>query len=217
MAALQAAVAGTPLALEPVKRDGIAQAELTANVFTTVFLVFGLFSVLVGVLLIFLIFVMLAAERRPEMGISRAVGTKRRHLIQAFLAEGAAYALLAAAVGAGLGVLVAWLLIGQMGKLIANVAGGGGMAFGFAIAPRSLLVAYCLGMIVTFLTVMFSAWRVSRLNIVAAIRDLPDMKVNRARSRSTALWGLASLGAVALAAAGWLTTNALAFWIGTSL
>jgi putative ABC transport system permease protein len=50
--------------------------------------VFGLFSVMVGVLLIFLIFVMLAAERRPEMGISRAVGTKRRHLIQAFLAEG---------------------------------------------------------------------------------------------------------------------------------
>src|ERR687894_1834080 len=127
MAALQAAVAGTPLALEPVKRDGIAQAELTANVFTTVFLVFGLFSVLVGVLLIFLIFVMLAAERRPEMGISRAVGTKRRHLIQAFLAEGAAYALLAAAAGAGLGVLVAWVLIGRVGSLLADVAGGGGL------------------------------------------------------------------------------------------
>ena len=30
---------------------------------------------------------MLAAERRAEMGISRAIGTKRRHLIQSFLAE----------------------------------------------------------------------------------------------------------------------------------
>src|SRR5689334_23388424 len=98
-----------------------------------------------------------------------------------------------------------------MGKLIAGVAGG--MAFGFAIKPRSLLVAYCLGMIVTFMTVLFSAWRVSRLNIVAAIRDLPDEKVRRARSRSTALWGLATLGAVALALVGWLNTGALAFWL----
>lgn len=215
MAALQAAVAGTPLAPEPVKRDGVARAARTASTFTTVFLVFGLFSVTVGVLLIFLIFVMLAAERRPELGISRAIGTQRRHLIQAFLAEGAAYALLAAAVGAGLGVLVAWVLIVRLGNLLAGIAGG--WAFGFAIAPRSLLVAYCLGMIVTFLTVLFSAWRVSRLNIVAAIRDLPDLPVTRVRSRATVLWGLATVGAVALAVAGWRTTGALAFWVGTSL
>src|SRR5439155_20657455 len=39
---------------------------------------------------------------------------------------------------------------------------------------RSVVVAFFLGAIVTFLTVTFSAWRVSRLNIVAAIRDLPD-------------------------------------------
>ena len=114
MTALKADMAGTPLAPVPVKQDGIKQAESIANVFTTVFLVFGLFSVMVGVLLIFLIFMMLAAERRAEMGISRAIGTKRRHLIQSFLAEGAAYSILAGAVGSGLGVLVSWVLISWM-------------------------------------------------------------------------------------------------------
>ena len=49
-----------------------------------------------GVMLIFLIFVMLAAERRAEMGMARAVGTKRRHLIQQFLFEGYVYDLGAA-------------------------------------------------------------------------------------------------------------------------
>ena len=152
---------------------------------------FGLFSVMVGVLLIFLIFMMLAAERRAEMGISRAIGTKRRHLIQSFLAEGAAYSILAGAVGSGFGVLVSWVLISWMGNLLAGVSGS---SFGFDIKPRSLIVAYCLGMIITFLTVMFSSWRVSRLNIVAAIRDLPDLKVRRTRSRSTVVWGLVFLG-----------------------
>ena len=215
MTALAAATAGTPLAADPVKQKGIAAAESAANIFTTIFIVFGLFSVMVGVLLIFLIFVMLAAERRPEMGISRAVGTKRRHLIQSFLAEGAAYALLAAAVGAGLGVLLSWVLIDQVGSLLATLEEG--WTFGFDIKPRSLIVAYCLGMIVTFLTVLFSSWRVSRLNIVAAIRDLPDLKVRRTRSRSTVVWGLVLLGSVALAVTGWLNISRFSFWIGLSL
>jgi putative ABC transport system permease protein len=211
---LNAAVAGTPLVVEPVKQARIEQAESTANIFTTVFIVFGLFSVMVGVLLIFMIFVMLAAERRAEMGISRAVGTKRRQLIQSFLAEGAAYSILAAAVGAGLGVLVSWLLIDFMGKLLAGL---GGWNTGFDVRPRSLIVAYCLGMIITFLTVIFSSWRVSRLNIVAAISNLPDRKPTRPRSRATVLWGLLLLGSTVLAVTGWLNLSALAFWIGTAL
>ena len=39
------------------------------------------FSIAAGILLIFLIFVMLAAERRGELGIARAVGTRRGHLV----------------------------------------------------------------------------------------------------------------------------------------
>lgn len=215
MTALKSATAGTPLAPEPVKQAGIEDAESTANVFTTIFIVFGLFSVMVGVLLIFLIFVMLAAERRPEMGISRAVGTKRRHLIQSFLSEGAAYSILSAAIGAGLGVLVSWVLMDWMGNILSGLEEG--WTFGFDIKPRSLIVAYCLGMIITFLTVMFSSWRVSRLNIVAAIRDLPDMKVHRRRSRSTVLWALVFLSSVALAVTGWLNISAFSFWIGASM
>jgi putative ABC transport system permease protein len=214
LTALEAVIAGTSLAINPVKQDGVAQAESTANIFTTVFIVFGLFSVMVGVLLIFLIFVMLAAERRTEMGISRAVGTKRRHLIQSFLAEGAAYSILAAAIGAGLGVILSYVLINAMGNLL---AGMGGSSFGFDIQPRSLIVAYCLGMIITFLTVIFSSWRVSRLNIVAAIRNLPDLKVIRPHSRATILSGLLFLGSVGLAVMGWLNISAVSFWIGTSV
>ena len=67
------------------------------------FTTFGSFSIAAGILLIFLIFVMLAAERRGELGIARAVGTRQRNLVQMFLFEGVAYDVLAAAVGAVLG------------------------------------------------------------------------------------------------------------------
>ena len=52
------------------------------------FTTFGTFSIVAGILLIFLIFVMLAAERRGELGIARAVGTRRGHLVQMFLVRG---------------------------------------------------------------------------------------------------------------------------------
>ena len=43
---------------------------------------------------------MLAAERRSELGIARAIGTRRGHLVELFLFEGAAYDVVAALVGA---------------------------------------------------------------------------------------------------------------------
>ena len=55
----------------------------------SVFTTFGSFSIAAGILLIFLIFVMLSAERRSELGIARAVGTRREHLVQMFVVRGA--------------------------------------------------------------------------------------------------------------------------------
>ena len=39
--------------------------------------------------------------------------------------------------------------------------------------PESIIVAYCLAMVITLATVGLSAYRVSRLNIASAVRDLP--------------------------------------------
>jgi len=156
--------------VQAVKQQGLDGADASGSAFLSIFLVFGLFSIAVGLLLIFLIFVMLAAERRAEMGMARAVGIKRRHLIEQFLFEGYAYDLGAALVGIVLGVGVGLGMV----SIISSLVGSVGFTLQPHIAPRSIVVAFCLGAIVTFLTVAFSAWRVSRLNIVAAIRDLPD-------------------------------------------
>jgi putative ABC transport system permease protein len=76
------------LEAEPVKKEIIDQADEGGETFTSIFLLFGQFSVGAGVLLIFLIFVMLAAERKHELGIARAVGMRRGHLMRMFAFEG---------------------------------------------------------------------------------------------------------------------------------
>lgn len=168
---LKSAVGELPYKVETFKKDNLRFAELIGNAFTTIFVVFGLFSIAAGVLLIFLIFVMLAAERKPEMGMARAVGAKRRQLVESFLAEGMGYDLGSAVVGmiAGMGVTLA------MVGIIKWAAGDNlGLNLSVTFTPRSMVTAFCLGVMATFLVIFISSWRASRLNITAAIRDLPE-------------------------------------------
>ncbi len=157
-----------------IKRSLLETAEQVGSLVTSFFILFGLFSILVGILLIFLIFVMLAAARRSELGMARAVGARRWHLVQMFVFEGTAYSLVSGVVGVGLGLLASALIVGIINQIF---AGDGSGADDFQLTRhfelRSAIVAYCLGMVITFITVGISAYRVSRMNIVAAIRDLP--------------------------------------------
>ena len=179
-AKVEAALTNPNLSVEKIKQDTVEMAELIGNVMSTMFLVMGLFSIAAGILLIFMIFVMLAAERKPEMGMARAVGSKRSQLVHAFLSEGMAYNLGAALVGAGLGVLVAIAMARVMAGMFAQI----NIDITPHVTPRSLIIAYCLGVVVTFITVVISSWRVSRLNIVRALRDIPEPTYRRARLRT---------------------------------
>jgi len=155
--------------VDALKADAIKEAEATGNLFTTFFLALGLFSIAAGVMLIFMIFVMLAAERKAEIGMARAVGAQRSSLMQSFIAEGMVYSLLAGAVGTVGGVAAAVGLVG----VFLRVVGG----FDFIephITVRSLIISYCLGVVITFLTVVASSYKVSGVNIIAAIRGTDE-------------------------------------------
>ena len=162
-----------------VKRQVLEQADEIGSFVTTFFLVMGLFSVIVGVLLIFLIFVMLAAARRTEMGMARAVGARRVHLVQMFVFEGTAYSVVSAAIGVAIGLGVSSLIV-VIANRIFQAAGSttGDFQLTRHFEPESIIVAYCLAMVITLITVGISAYRVSRLNIVAAVRDLPSAPIS---------------------------------------
>jgi putative ABC transport system permease protein len=147
------------------KNTVVEVAEVGGTVFTTVFL----------------IFVMLATERRSEMGMARAIGMRRGHLVQMFVSEGMIYDLVAAALGIVLGLAISYAMIGFLGGIFNTAAqqinrelSSSLFTFRFNVAPTSVVIAYALGVLFTFVVVTLSSWRVSRLNIVSAIRDIPE-------------------------------------------
>jgi putative ABC transport system permease protein len=203
---------GSGLGINPGKADFLEAAEGISTGFTSIFIVLGLFSIAAGILLIVLIFTMLAAERRPEMGMARAVGQRRLQLIQQFIAEGSGYALLAGIVGAGLGIAATILLAAVLNNLL-----GDAFPIRAKITGTSLISAYALGVFITFVTVVAASWKVSRLNIVAAVRDIPDFHAAKRRKR-TLIWGaLLLLAGGGLILAGTSSGSAFPFYSGISL
>jgi putative ABC transport system permease protein len=156
------------LVINSVKADQLEVAASSAEFITTLFVTFGTFSIFSGILLIFLIFSVLAAERKSELGMGRAVGLQRADLVRQFVTEGFSYNFVAAIIGATLGVLAALLLAGT----ITGLLGAGDLDITPRVSPRSALIGYSLGLVISFLTITISAVRISRVNIIAAIRDL---------------------------------------------
>jgi putative ABC transport system permease protein len=158
------------LHVSQVKEIGIQNAQKADDIFSRIFALFTLFALAISLLLIFLIFVLLAAERRAEMGMARAIGIQRRHLVMMYLFEGTVYDLVASFIGLFIGIGAGALLVLYLSPILARF----NFPLKLTFQSRSLLIAYCLGVIFTFCSVGISAWVVSRMTIVDALRNLPE-------------------------------------------
>ncbi len=176
---LNATLASVPAAAglsvqEPMKNN-IAAAEQSGMSVQTIFLVLGLFSIVAGAMLIVGIFIMLAEERKGEMGMLRAVGMRRRELVFVYYFEGFVYAVGSALAGTLLGVAVGYLLTYTFSLLFASGAlTSTAILQSFTVTTDDLVISYVAGFVLTLVTVAVASSRVSRLNIVQAIRDLPS-------------------------------------------
>jgi len=202
------------LEVDNTKEDALSAADAAGAGFMALFTTFGSFSIAAGILLIFLIFVMLAAERRTELGIARAVGTRRNHLVQIFLYEGLAYDLIAALVGALIGICVAYGMVLLMARGFSSALD---FDISYYVKPGSVLLAYAIGVLLTLVVVFVSARKVSRMNIVTAIRSLPEPPERRGGRRRWLL-GIAGLvvGAL-LAVSGAASKEQVVLGLGVSL
>ena len=178
---------GGNLALEVhnVKADNLETARTNAESIGVMFLILGSFSIIAGIVLIINIFVMLGEERKSEMGMARAVGMNTEDLIRMYIFEGSLYAFVAAFIGVFLGLFFGWVIIQAFDYIFGTVEGfapgGAGLEFHFTWA--SIFVAFCAGLLLTFITIIFISSRIAKLNIIRAIRRIPEPKSPRAKTR----------------------------------
>jgi putative ABC transport system permease protein len=181
MPALEEAIAGlgttAELRVVPVKADMVEMvaAESAAPRGMTM----GLAGVVVvaGLTLVVSLAHMLAEERRRQLGVLRALGLRRRGLVQLMVIEGAMYSLVAAVVGTGVGVLAGQIVARRIVVAIVGMSGFSDFAFTYTAAPRTVAIALASGASITLVTLVLSVRRTAHLSVVAAVRDLPEPTV----------------------------------------
>ena len=210
---LEAAVAGLPgVGIEAVKATLLDDAESQGAALTQMFTMIGSFSVLAGILLLINLFVMLAEERKTELGMLRAVGFTRRRLTRAFAIEASLYAVVAAAAGAVAGIGIGWLVAVVAVPIFGTASQG--TAAPLVIEPVSLAIGAGTGLVISLLTIWATSLRIARLNIIRAIRDLPEPKISRVRTRTLVLAAGGILFGAATGFAGYLGDDAMALSLG---
>src|SRR5437016_14215840 len=116
------------------------------------------FTVIAGILLIINIFVMLAEERKGEMGVARALGMRRTNLCQSFVSEGLLYALLASLVGTFVGLLVAAVVLWGFSQVF-GAGSLGGTGFITPWTDSDLINGFAIGFLIPMATIAIPSWR----------------------------------------------------------
>ena len=133
-----------------------------------------------------------------------------------FVFEGAAYDVVAAVIGAALGAVVAYGMVIVIASAFGAEDSDAGLQVEYAVAWRSLVVAFAIGVLLTLVVVAVSAWRVSVMTISTAIRNLPEPPSSKKSRR----WILAVLGLALgafIAMSGAAADAATALMLGISL
>lgn len=134
------------------------QHQQTQRIFTVVMSSIAAVSLLVGGIGIMNIMLANVLERRREIGLKRALGARRRDVVDQFLAEALVIAIAGAVLGLALGILVAYA--------IAALAG-----WSVAWSPISMVIAVasCIAVGVAF--GVFPAQKAADLDPIAALRS----------------------------------------------
>jgi putative ABC transport system permease protein len=131
-----------------------------------VLLAFAAISVFVGAFIIFNAFSITVAQRRREFAMLRALGASRRQVLGAVVGEALLIGLGASLAGMGAGLGVAKAINALFKALGSDIP-----TSGLVLAPRTIVIALAVGVVVTLLSALNPALKATRVPPVAALQE----------------------------------------------
>jgi putative ABC transport system permease protein len=152
---------GPTFTVEPPSGRG-RQFESLLGVYTLSMSISSAFALFIGMFIIYNAFSIAVTQRRTEIGILRALGATRGQIRTLFLWESAVAGLIGSAAGVGLGLAFARSLTGLTGSMMADIFGVTTNIGEVIVNPGFLLLALCLGvlmsMVAAFIPARNAAW-----------------------------------------------------------
>lgn len=142
------------------------QLDTGLGFLNTFLLVFAIVSLFVAAFLIYNTFSMLVAQRSRELALLRAIGASRGQVLRSILVEAFLVALVASALGIGVGAAFAKGL-----QLLFQAAGAPFPPSALVLQPRTIGVALAVGVLITMASAVLPARRAGAVAPIAALRE----------------------------------------------
>ena len=185
-------------------------------------LAFAAVAVFVGAFIIYNTFRIIVAQRTRELALLRAIGATGRQVTWLVVVEAIIVAFIASAIGVLLGVGLAILLAAVMNAAGFNLPEGP-----LTLAPRTVIVAMSVGMIVTLVSAVFPARKAASVPPVAAMHTELARVPRKSLNRRAAAGAIVTLLGLALLLVGlfasvenpaiYVGAGALIFFLGVSI
>ena len=195
---------------------GQAKAEKDANAIqqalgfiTTFLLVFAGIALFVGSFLIVNTFSILVAQRGRELALLRAIGASRRQIVRSVLIEAFLVGVIGATLGLALGAVLALGIKVLFATLGLDLSGSG-----LVYAPRTVIAAYLVGIVVTMLAAWIPAHRAGSVPPVAAMRESGEISVGPHPVRRALEVAVLIVGLVAFLIGLFVAETRELWWIG---
>ncbi len=157
-----------------VRADNLAAAKQLGQSSAQFLVTISGFGIIAGLMLLVNVLLMLAEERLAELGTMRAVGMAREPLIAAFTLEGASYALVGSLLGGVFGLGLGRFMVSFASRATTARAGvSKGLDIHFFANQTTVITGVAAGFYLASLVVIGTSYRVSRLEVIRAIRGLP--------------------------------------------
>ena len=138
-----------------------AQYGQIMRVMQLIFAAIAAISLLVGSIGIMNIMLVSVTERIREIGLRKAVGAKRRHILTQFLTEAAALGLCGGAIGVALG----WIVVTLTSLILENA----GVPIGGTLAADIIVLAVFVAFAVSVVSGLYPAIRAARLDPIESL------------------------------------------------
>jgi len=205
---LEALLAQQPSTLVAVDQQELIEEQQEGfgqilGIFQTVLLAFAFIILIVSAFLIFNVFTITLGQRVKELGLLRSVGAFGSQITQMMLGEALVLGITATLAGIPAGWALARLLRFGLSQL------GFPGDTGLPIAPRTVIIAIFVGVVVTILAALFPSIKARRITPMAALRDGASAVDKLAREVNNGRAVASLVAAVAVVAAafglgGWL-------------
>lgn len=191
-AALSSRLDGIDADVNPLKQDLFESADEAGASLSQLYGGISVFAVVAGILLMVNIFLMLAHERRSELGMLRAMGMRRKSLVMGFASEGWLYAVIASGLGIFVGLGIArWVMVGAS-RIFSGTDDEFSLNLQFSAKPASLAIGFAFGLFIAMATVVGTATGTAFFNVIAAIRGIEVERASRYRTLRIVAGGLQS-------------------------